>query len=461
MNYKSKMKKSNNRGLTLVEVIVAIAVLSVAILPLLYSFVYTTKFNVKSKEKQRATSAAQAIVEKYKAFPITDINSEFSSGSFDVGKQGINTTSTTFNMVAGTTDMKYVMKGVNFESNGTSENAKFDALITVSRHDPTDTKYVGAFFEIEGNNRMNDAVWRVSEEIDEQQYNTAINEVQAKWQALTDKGPGEPSVFVDIDLIKFKRELYFTISKSGNVYKISPQLKYTYSATKTYRDQYGNNKTFQVSPTVTGIDLSSYYSDGFVYNNTSTAGDGAKLKRFYIYYFPIYSITGTEIALEDKIEVNNNTGESINIFLYKQKKSSMTDAEITARENLAANSLRTKASFSGATVKLYQNLDTNIGTGYSNGIGMLLYDILDGDYDLEQMNSTSPSPVPSPTASAGITSVLEEGVMATATPAIIRSDILDDITVQIYRAGGIDGDGNVLNADALITEIKGSFNGKK
>lgn len=458
MNNKSKVRKSNNKGLTLIEVIVAVAVLSIAILPLLYSFVYTAKFNMKSREKQRATSAAQAIVEKYKAYSIDDINDGFTNGTFDVGKQGISTTSTQFNMVAGATEIKYVMKGVNFESAATDDKSSYDALITVNRHDPSDTKYTGAFFEIDGNDRNCDAVYRVNEDLDSANYQAAVSAVKGAWQALTDKGPGEPSEFTKLDVIRFKRNLVLTISKSGSVYKISPSLSYTYAAQDTYRDASGASKVFRVNPTTLNIDLSSVFSDGLLYDNTNTVGSGATLKRFYIYYFPIYSTTGTELELKDNIEVLNYTGETIDVYLYKQKPVTMTDAAITTAENQLFNKTRTNVKFVSSPVNLYQNLDTNIGNGYSNGLGATLDSLFTGPYNLMQMNSTSPTPVPT---AEGSLSLPVEGAMATATPGLIKSDILSDIQVQIYRSGGVNLDGTVAKPEALLTEIQGSFNGKE
>lgn len=58
---------NDNKGMSLVEMIVAIAILSVAVAPLLYTFVYTTNFNAKAKMKQRATNAAMSIMETFKA----------------------------------------------------------------------------------------------------------------------------------------------------------------------------------------------------------------------------------------------------------------------------------------------------------------------------------------------------------------------------------------------------------
>ncbi len=59
--------KNNNLGMTLVELLVAIAIFAAAIVPMLYAFVYSTGFNFKAQQTQQSTGIAQAIIEKCKA----------------------------------------------------------------------------------------------------------------------------------------------------------------------------------------------------------------------------------------------------------------------------------------------------------------------------------------------------------------------------------------------------------
>ena len=46
-------KKMDNKGLTLLELIVSIAILAIVVLPLLTAFLVSLKTNVKAKEKLR------------------------------------------------------------------------------------------------------------------------------------------------------------------------------------------------------------------------------------------------------------------------------------------------------------------------------------------------------------------------------------------------------------------------
>ncbi len=60
------MKKDNkNKGFTLIEIVVAIAVLAIAITPILTSFVTSAKLNVKSQKLMAATNIEQSIMEGF------------------------------------------------------------------------------------------------------------------------------------------------------------------------------------------------------------------------------------------------------------------------------------------------------------------------------------------------------------------------------------------------------------
>ena len=79
---------NNNKGLTLVELIVSVAILSIIVLPLLSSFVQATRTNVRAKNKQHAMETAQNILEGLQNTSIEDVACQFSdftdNNSFDL-----------------------------------------------------------------------------------------------------------------------------------------------------------------------------------------------------------------------------------------------------------------------------------------------------------------------------------------------------------------------------------------
>ena len=66
-------KKKSNRGFTLVEVLVAAAILSLVVTPILSSYVMIAKVNAQSRRKLSATSIANCVMESVKAFELADV----------------------------------------------------------------------------------------------------------------------------------------------------------------------------------------------------------------------------------------------------------------------------------------------------------------------------------------------------------------------------------------------------
>lgn len=67
------MKKQDNKGFTLVELLVAVMVLAIVIVPLLHSFVTSFRVNAKSKQLMRATTLAQNEMEIFEKEKIEDL----------------------------------------------------------------------------------------------------------------------------------------------------------------------------------------------------------------------------------------------------------------------------------------------------------------------------------------------------------------------------------------------------
>lgn len=68
---KNHLTTKDNRGLTLIELLVAVVIFSIAIVPMLYAFVYATGFNFKAQQTMQSTGIAQAIIEKAKSPGVT------------------------------------------------------------------------------------------------------------------------------------------------------------------------------------------------------------------------------------------------------------------------------------------------------------------------------------------------------------------------------------------------------
>ena len=67
----------SNSGFSLVELLIAVTILAIIVIPLLHMFITSTKINVKSRQTLRATTVAQDIMEGLKAYTLEEVRSQF------------------------------------------------------------------------------------------------------------------------------------------------------------------------------------------------------------------------------------------------------------------------------------------------------------------------------------------------------------------------------------------------
>ena len=53
------MKKKNNRGFSLIELLVSVTILAIIVIPLMHSFITAVRTNEKAKRTLNATTAGQ------------------------------------------------------------------------------------------------------------------------------------------------------------------------------------------------------------------------------------------------------------------------------------------------------------------------------------------------------------------------------------------------------------------
>ena len=69
----SANKKSNNHGLSLVELLIAVTILAIIIVPLLHAFVSSARLNLKSQRTMKSTMIAETIMEEFKELSVEEL----------------------------------------------------------------------------------------------------------------------------------------------------------------------------------------------------------------------------------------------------------------------------------------------------------------------------------------------------------------------------------------------------
>ncbi len=140
-----KKLHKNQKGMSLVELIIAVTILSVAIAPLLYSFAHSARYNAKAKKAQRATTAAQTVMENIKAYNLDSLYEKFCVDPSDTTKHidtvpflynnstAVYSTTNTYNANAGYADKMgtYTITGMKM-SDGPSDSHLYDVDITIA-----------------------------------------------------------------------------------------------------------------------------------------------------------------------------------------------------------------------------------------------------------------------------------------------------------------------------------------
>ena len=76
-----KRRQLGNRGFSLIEVLVAIAILAVLSLPVLSAFMSAAKVNLNARREENANAVAQKVMEDMKAKHIEQVMNEKGSGN--------------------------------------------------------------------------------------------------------------------------------------------------------------------------------------------------------------------------------------------------------------------------------------------------------------------------------------------------------------------------------------------
>lgn len=377
-------KKLNNAGMTLVELIVAIAIIIVAIIPLMFGFIFVLKNNLRAREVQQTTVLAHTVMENCKAFPVTEIPLKVAGGTF---LNGVSASDGHFHPSA---DIIYLDGAPVGERN-------FDVMLTLDARGTA-----SSLLDYEEMNAYNDAVFQsqtaistgtnpiFAYEADNKAYIKMLEALKQKAQetvnnssSLTDEQKASFNVSlstldesfkvgginssVNYDL---KREIIISANSSGADYA-TVTYKYSYALSGAYKVKWlspdGTNYwDITVSADSSDSDWVTATTYTFqVYDSTETGSHGAELENLYFFYYPAYksndNLTLEFQVVEDKITINNNLGRGLNVYLFKQLNPTLGEHNTTIVEA----TYQPQVYGNGDAINLYHNLFENIGTSGS------------------------------------------------------------------------------------------------
>ncbi len=393
----NRRKKLNNKGMTLIELMVAVAILSVAIIPLMYAFINSMKYNAKGRELQQTTVLAHTIMEKCKGYTTKEIDDRMDNHTFlDTLTVGALNNSTKTPMTGATT--LWGSSG-SLADDGTEtyyigmvqlENQRYDVQVTLDNHGRQDL-YNGtsdidsSMIHTESMNKYMDAVFTVNTVCNNAE-DTEIDTVAGldfeayseMIRILTDgikaDAATKPSITEEVnvplrDLLTLttgKLNLYRYIDITANndgAGRDVVNVTYTYTFTLdggvfsyNYNPPSGG-ATIPLSVDVGTNEVPLYNLTFTIYDNAATMANGAVLENIYFFYYPAYNGDLTDYPIsEDIITINNNTGRYINFYMVKQKNPVYSDVDLNTLEGVYEPYI----TVAGGVV-FYHNSDQNLG----------------------------------------------------------------------------------------------------
>ncbi len=328
MDYILSEKIHNDKGMSLVETIIAVAVLSVAVIPILATFSHTTRYNAVAKVKQRATNYAMDVMENYKAYGAENAtNNIFGSGVYS--DDGIDET-ITIKFTDGDSkeyNMNVIVEPVQDYTEGTPVFTRLDDIEATPFYTP-----------------VSDVIFAEDPKDLYDPY-MCIKNVQA------DNGFEKSS---DIKNLKLKRQIRIVIESTGKV-------------TVSYQ----TTGSCDGRPVLTLRDLNdSGAKKESVEISTDISTSGGALKKVFFYYYPAYNHSATpdmhSTTVEDTFTIENYYG-NVDFYLIKQRDGSISEMQLKNYETFY--SLKHPITFTnqpGCETRFYNVITYNLGLGPSD-----------------------------------------------------------------------------------------------
>lgn len=340
------MVRSNNKGFSLIEVIIAAAVFAILIYPITTALVSSTKTGTKSTKKQYAVEKAEEIMENFKTVDINgDVYLPDSNGTteYKFVKGSSTTSSITLpdTKSATYTTTSYACNDISIGNN--FENYTCTVEVNDAAYQAMKRGYVltslengGTFKEGESGTALNTGVTESGtiRNLDSKRsaiiagatYNTTATQnnidnlafkyfTSAKASILKNYKVLDSQYMAGNDIFKddkFSKNTLIKITKLGDDYTIKCIVEYTDNTdVAPIRAEYEASGTNVYKPPT------AYSEEGVVYEQKFTVEEGEKLPPIYLLYVP--AICGDSYTATDTISVDNSEvpGTDISVYVFE------------------------------------------------------------------------------------------------------------------------------------------------
>ena len=385
-------KKLNNKGLSLVEVIIAVVILAAVVAPTMRLFASSASYNNKSRQSQRAYAIAESAMESFKAYDLEELCLQFGQGTFPVGTPrpvfaGVSSDGSTTRSVTATgsggVSLPYIVdaknklnenaENFNFKiSNAVEEGQYYDVEIVVTQE--TEESVV----KVDEVNPYTDMVHQLSE-TDTTNIKTMVyekaEEALASVSSPSDMVTGGSLSLSSVTVSSIDREILLTVDHESSGDKVYLEITYTYAGTFTYsytsKTPGAGVKTVSASfgDTVSHVfDPTTGTTQITVYDNTGNIGStGGKLQNMYLYYYPLYDEIADATDATDTIKIDATEATApVEVHVAKQQYSPsvMTDTDLELNESSYEVTVEGVGSVT---------LDTNLNECITGNTGATIY----------------------------------------------------------------------------------------
>lgn len=468
LKHEPREAQLNNAGFSLVELLIAVIILAIIVIPFSRSFVVSARMNGNSRRLQRATTVGQDIVEGLKAYNIDEIRAQFNNPS-----DGFYITDS--RLIHG-----------HIEEDKTREQG--DANYSGTPEEPGVYYFAMEDFEIQG--VAYDALIKLDASVYEEGHTNVpgaavhdpnlhdnafnTNDMARAGSVMKDRDGSfsQPALFTQAVLEEIK-DIYSLSEPGAPADPLDVAAPFSFNFFKSLGGKVNRTITLNISKdheeTVDGetviyckADITFKYECEYgadvkdVYGRvTSSVGEikntdcGNKITsgNFYLFYYPCYE------AESDKIVINNTSGVPLQIFIVKQVDDTSSLKLSDAQLNVAETGYKVEVNINDSTnnkdnVIIRTNLGMNLvnsaflgGTGVRLSGQMPTYEVEKPDLpDQAQYKFNGVTkPLIKPTESDAADSMNIFGLAGTRFGGtggnINKTEVIFDIEVSIYRQG--------------------------